>query len=144
MELYLNCAIFIHYVFSYHSATTKQVNIMKVCAFILLIMAYGNLTSNVCMCQTGAKQSIIDDFYDQMKQIPDDPCWKCLLHCNGVSLGAFSVTGEIDVQKWADVFDYIDIPLAQKCAAIADPDPCQRAYLVVKCVDDHLTAEYPL
>lgn len=95
------------------------------------------------MCQTGIKQTTIDQFYEHGR-MPEDACWKCLLHCNGVNLGCFSPTGDIHVQKWSETFDYIDLPTAHKCSSIVHPDPCQKAYLAVKCVDDYLADLYPL
>lgn len=94
------------------------------------------------MRETSIKQEVIDDFYNY-GEIPEDPCWKCFIKCFVFKLQILSPTGEVDSKKWAQTFHYIDLPLAQKCASIVEPDLCEKAHLLLKCDYDNLSKEYP-
>lgn len=74
----------------------------------------------------------------------EDPCWKCFLQCTGLKLNIFSSDGDTDIKRVVQTFNYVDIPLVQKCASITAPDPCQRAYLFVKCNYDEVVKRFPL
>lgn len=94
------------------------------------------------MCQTGAKQVFLDEFYIYGK-MPDDPCFKCMIKCVAFKLNVMTPEGDVDVKRWSDLFVYLDLPLAQKCSEIVEPDLCQKGYLMVKCVNDELSKQFP-
>lgn len=96
-----------------------------------------------CMCETGVKQEILDEFY-KYRQMPDDPCFKCFLKCLGSKIQVYTSTGNLDVKRWSELFAYLTLPLAEKCANIVEPDVCQKAYLLVKCVNDALSEQFSL
>lgn len=74
--------------------------------------------------------------------LPEDPCLKCFFHCNAFKYEVINATGEINAEKLSQNFDYIDYPLARKCARIVEPDPCQKVFLLVNCLHDDLSLRY--
>ncbi|KAF2888178.1 hypothetical protein ILUMI_17994, partial [Ignelater luminosus] len=99
--------------------------------------------SSQCIRKSGANQNnAVNEFYRYGK-MPNDPHLKCYFSCLCFELKVFSSSGEVDIKKWADLSDFLDISLARKCSNFIERDPCQRAYLMVKCVHDHLSKLYP-
>lgn len=95
-----------------------------------------------CMCRTKVEQNVVDEFYAYGK-MPNDPHLKCYFYCLTDKVQVFPSPGEVDVKKWSDTFDYLDIALAHKCADIKEADVCQTTYLMIKCVHDELSKWYP-
>ncbi|KAF2892695.1 hypothetical protein ILUMI_13478 [Ignelater luminosus] len=84
-----------------------------------------------CMFQTGVKQGVVDEFYKHGK-MPDCPCFKCFIHCLAWKVDAFtSTTADANVKHWSELFAYLDLPLAEKCSKVDEPDPCEKSYLMV-------------
>ncbi|KAF2897663.1 hypothetical protein ILUMI_08512 [Ignelater luminosus] len=95
-----------------------------------------------CMLDSRVKPRILDDSYDS-PNLPDDAAWKCQIRCYGEKLKMLNATGGVDAQRWSDLFEYLDLPLAQKCAEIQESDVCEKAFLMVQCVEDELSKRYP-
>lgn len=90
---------------------------------------------------TGLKEELLDEFFIYGK-LPDKPSLKCYLNCYSLKLGIYNYDGQVDVKKWIQTFDYIDLPLAQKCANIEEPDLCRKVYLMVQCVYDNVSKRF--
>ncbi|KAF2889135.1 hypothetical protein ILUMI_17038, partial [Ignelater luminosus] len=96
-----------------------------------------------CMLETGLEQYVLNEFYES-PDIPDNYHFKCQLKCYGMKLGILSSTGDINVEKWVDLFDYMNVALAEKCVQmVKEEDLCEKSYLLVKCVNDELSKQYP-
>ncbi|KAF2893905.1 hypothetical protein ILUMI_12271 [Ignelater luminosus] len=97
-----------------------------------------------CFCQSHLHPQLSVDFY-QYGTFSDDPCWKCLLKCYGLTLNIMSSAGQVDTQAWANQFPYVTPQIAQKCSnsIVSEPDLCEKAYLLVKCSYDTLAKQYP-
>ncbi|KAF2903612.1 hypothetical protein ILUMI_02576, partial [Ignelater luminosus] len=94
-----------------------------------------------CILKSGVKEEVADNFY-KFGDMPDDLSFKCYLHCNALNLRIVDSTGQILPKHIVEIFDYTDLPLAEKCSKILEADPCQRAYLMVKCFHDNLSERY--
>ncbi|KAF2902274.1 hypothetical protein ILUMI_03912 [Ignelater luminosus] len=136
-------------------------NKMKICAFLLFFALYDSFTCNVtmsdvrklwrravapvmseCICETGVKQETVDGYYND-GILPDDPAFGCFLRCAGLKLQIFSSTGDVDIQRLVDTFDYVDTALVRKCTSTCRKDACQSAYLLLKCFDNELSKRFP-
>lgn len=95
-----------------------------------------------CMRQSQLKPQIKEDF-EKNGNMSDDPSWKCFLKCLAIKLEVFDSTGEVNVQRWADLFNHLDLPLAEKCSHFQEMDLCEKAYLMYKCVYDEYSKRYP-
>ncbi|KAF2888738.1 hypothetical protein ILUMI_17435, partial [Ignelater luminosus] len=62
--------------------------------------------------------------------VPNNNHFKCQQKCYGMKLGILSSTGDINVQRWADLFDYLVVALAQKCVQMVEQDLCEKSYLL--------------
>ncbi|KAF2893907.1 hypothetical protein ILUMI_12273 [Ignelater luminosus] len=95
-----------------------------------------------CMCKTHVKPKILNNFYEKGK-LSNDPGFKCQIKCYAIKLHFMSSTGEIDFERWSELFPYLDLKLAQKCSKIVEPLLCEKAYLCLKCVYESLSKQYP-
>ncbi|KAF2901126.1 hypothetical protein ILUMI_05060 [Ignelater luminosus] len=97
-----------------------------------------------CIRNTSVQLSTVDEFHEY-GALPDDPDLKCYFRCAGSKLQILNSAGGINVEKMAQIVDYVDPALAQKCSKIVKhPDPCQKAYLLVRCLHDNLSLRYLL
>lgn len=96
---------------------------------------------NECMCQSGLKPHLLNG-YIKYGEIPEEPCWKCFMRCIAFKLEVFSSTGEVNVQRWVDLFEYFDRSLAEKCSNFQELDLCEKAYLMHKCAYDELSKQF--
>lgn len=95
-----------------------------------------------CMCESGVNPQIVDEFY-QHGQMSGDTNWKCNLRCYAFQTAVMNSGGDVDVKRWSNGIYMSDLQLTQKCDNITEPDLCQKDYLMVRCVQDGLSARYP-
>lgn len=95
-----------------------------------------------CTSQSVDDPRAVEAFFEH-GHIPHGPAWKCYIECCGRALGILSRTGDVDVDKWVEVFPYIDLPLAQECARIEESDVCEKAHMLVECAHGDLATLYP-
>ncbi|KAF2893903.1 hypothetical protein ILUMI_12269 [Ignelater luminosus] len=139
-----------------------NINNMKFCILLLLLLvAYGsseqtNVTMSYirnlskgpmapyvteCLCQSHLNPQILEEYYKH-GTLSDDACWKCYIKCILFKLDILSSTGDVNVQRWVDIFEYFERPLAEKCSNYEEPDLCQKAYLMVNCAYEGLSEQY--
>ncbi|KAF2887239.1 hypothetical protein ILUMI_18934, partial [Ignelater luminosus] len=102
---------------------------------------FKTLTRHLAQNYEYVEEEVADKFY-KFGDMPDDPSFKCYLHCNALNLRIVDSTGQILPKHIVEIFDYTDLPLAEKCSKIIEADPCQRAYLMVKCFHNNLSERY--
>ncbi|KAF2890164.1 hypothetical protein ILUMI_16009 [Ignelater luminosus] len=95
-----------------------------------------------CLRQSGLNPQIEYE-YHKYGRMSEDPCWKCFLKCLAFKLEIVSSTGDVNIQRWIELFPHLNLPLAEKCSSFKEPDLYQKAYLMLKCVYDEFAAEYP-
>ncbi|KAF2889033.1 hypothetical protein ILUMI_17140 [Ignelater luminosus] len=95
-----------------------------------------------CMSQSHVNPRVVEEFFEY-GYMPHSPAWKCYLECCGRELGILSRLGDVNVQKWVDIFSYVDLPLAQECVKIEEQDVCEKAYMLLECALGELTKLYP-
>lgn len=97
-----------------------------------------------CLCETHANPRDLELYFKE-GIISTDPCFKCLSKCLTMKYGAMSSTGEIDAQKVADIVPNINLELVEKCIKnLEEPDLCQKAHLMFKCIHDSVVKQYEL
>ncbi|KAF2886587.1 hypothetical protein ILUMI_19586 [Ignelater luminosus] len=96
-----------------------------------------------CVDKSGVKQELIDEFF-KYGTLSDDPCFKCFIQCINFKLGFMNAAGDIDAKSMAKAIDFVDLSIAQKCTGIVEPNPCQKAYLVAKCIYSDVSKQLSL
>ncbi|KAF2888277.1 hypothetical protein ILUMI_17896 [Ignelater luminosus] len=78
------------------------------------------------------------------ENVPHNPAWECYIKCAPVEIEMLNSTlGEVNVQKAVDTYDYLELPLAQKCAQNNEPDLCEKSFRMLRYVHDNLGNQYP-
>ncbi|KAF2893901.1 hypothetical protein ILUMI_12267 [Ignelater luminosus] len=95
-----------------------------------------------CLYETGLNPKILDEYY-MYGNISEDPCWKCYIRCISFRLRIINSAGDVNVQRWADHFEYFNYAEAEKCSKFDEPDLCHKAYLMLKCAHGELAKQYP-
>lgn len=96
-----------------------------------------------CASQSHVNPSAIEAFFEN-GAMPHNPAWKCFLRCAAFELQVLNSTGVVNVQKWSDTFEHLELPLAQQCAnQVKETDLCELAFQLLDCVHDDLGKKHP-
>ncbi|KAF2888309.1 hypothetical protein ILUMI_17865 [Ignelater luminosus] len=96
-----------------------------------------------CIYKTRVEKELVNEFF-KYGNLPVDLCFECFMNCVYFKLGIMDSRGGIDARTLDAIFNYVDFPLARKCANIGGSDPCRKAYLLLFCLYDDLSGWFPL
>lgn len=91
-----------------------------------------------------AKENNVDEKYTKLKELkalPDEPNIKCFVKCTLVKAGKMDVDGTIHKEAVIEKIraKYSDhLPELEKCLDVTNEDPCEKAYVMHKCIMDIL------